>query len=84
MGSLSVNDYRFLAWRDWLSINPVESVFFSDLSDVIINRDSFEIQGHLNADLMLSHQSKRIGDTSYFAKNYERVFGKIPRQIAGE
>jgi hypothetical protein len=81
--SLSLNDYRFLVWRDWLSVNPVDAVFFSDLFDVVVNRDPFSIFESLGRPLMLSHQGKYIGETHYFIKNFKRVYGDITDDFKG-
>lgn len=82
--SLSVNDFRFSVWRDWLSVNRVEAVFFSDLFDVVINRDPFEILGAINVGLMMSHQGGRIGEKGFFLRNYERVYGSVPDSMVEE
>ena len=80
--TLSVNDYRFLIWRDWLSANPFETVFFSDLFDVVVNRDPFEL--FETPTLFISHQGKKIGETEYFLKNFSRVYGRVPERLLGQ
>lgn len=81
--SLSLNDYRFLVWRDWLCVNRIDAVFFSDLFDVVVNRDPFSIFESLGRPLMLSHQGSRIGETGYFVKNFTRVYGDGIGELMG-
>ena len=50
----------------WLSANPFETVFFSDLFDVVVNRDPFEL--FETPTLFISHQGKRLEKLDTFLR----------------
>ena len=84
---MSVNDYRFVVWRAWLTKHPVEAVFFTDLFDVKINRDPFAL---LDSDhqLWLSTEPARVGDGSsaskWLTQRLEGMYGNVPAAVAGQ
>ena len=86
--SQSVNDQRFLFFRDWLSRNVFENVFCSDGFDVRVNRNPFELVDD-SADLWVGvHRDWTIDDSTsdgrYVSRMMRHFYGEVPESVHGK
>jgi hypothetical protein len=84
---LSYNDYRFIAYLQWLSRNPSSAVFAVDLFDVIIKISPFSLLDPEH-ELWVSHEESTIdSDTPagvWMLNRLQRAFGDFPRTMLGQ
>ena len=72
---VSCNDYRFVVFRDWLREHTqVEYVFCTDMFDLRVNRDPFEVVagGHW---IYAGSQLDRIGGNLYVRSKLHSAYG---------
>lgn len=85
---LSNNDYRFFVYRDWLPLNPVDSVFCVDLFDVRVNRNPHELlddSHHLWVGIERDWTiDQRTPDGQWMVNKLRTCYGNVPRKLHGK
>ena len=84
---MSYNEYRFVAYLQWLSKNPSPAVFPVDLFDVVIKMSPFSL---LDAEheLWASHEKQTIDSGTpeglWMVDRFRRAFGQTPPPLQGK
>ena len=86
--NISVNDSRFLIYREWLNSHKFDQVWFSDLFDVRINLDpkvlpkrKFYCGEH---PYLLSEEEAETTDGLYVCSLIKNIYEEIPAHVLGK
>lgn len=84
--SIQNNDYRFFLYLQWLANNPCDAVFMTDLFDVKINMNPFDMvrkETLLWASTEPFYFNSQSEEGIWMQEQLAGIYGKVPSQLKG-
>ena len=73
---LSINDYRFLIYDNWLKVQVYKKILFVDIADVFFWRNPFEyMRNKVNFSLFISFDIGTFKSNPWMKRNFKKCYG---------
>ena len=73
---LSINDYRFIVYHNWLKMQVYKNILFVDIADVFFWRNPFHyMKNKVNHDLFISSDIGTFKSNPWMKRNFKKCYG---------